>query len=138
MGFPKDFKWGAASAAYQIEGAYNEDGKGLNIWDVFAKKPGVVAHGESGDVACDHYHRFLDDIALMKKIGIKYYRFSMSWARIIPDGVGEINEKGAEFYKVKKSYKRRSRKWDFQRILNGARQARRTRLRVRITRTARA
>ena len=98
MGFPKDFKWGAASAAYQIEGAYSEDGKGLNIWDVYSKKSGVVAHGESGDVACDHYHRFLDDIALMKKIGIKHYRFSISWARLIPDGVGEVNEKGVEFY----------------------------------------
>ncbi len=98
MGFPKDFKWGAASAAYQIEGAYNEDGKGLNIWDVYSKKAGVVAHGETGDIACDHYRRFLDDITLMKRIGIKYYRFSINWTRLIPDGVGEINEKGVEFY----------------------------------------
>lgn len=98
MGFSKDFIWGAASAAYQVEGAYNEDGKGLNIWDVYSHKKWSVAHNENGDIACDHYHRFKSDVQLMKKTGIRFYRFSISWARIIPDGIGRINQKGIDFY----------------------------------------
>ncbi|MBQ9375195.1 MAG: beta-glucosidase [Ruminococcus sp.] len=98
MDFSKDFIWGAASAAYQVEGAYNEDGKGLNIWDVFSHQKGNTTHNETGDVACDHYHRFKNDIKLMKKIGIKAYRFSISWTRIIPDGDGKVNQKGIDFY----------------------------------------
>ena len=90
--------WGAASAAYQVEGAYNEDGKGLNVWDVYSKLDGKIAHGENGNVACDHYHRYKEDIAMMKEIGIKYYRLSLSWTRIIPDGTGKINEAGIKFY----------------------------------------
>lgn len=98
MGFPKDFMWGAASAAYQIEGAYREDGKGPGIWDVAVGKPGLIPFGETGNVACDHYHRFREDVAMMKEMGLKYYRFSISWPRVMPNGVGEINQKGFEFY----------------------------------------
>lgn len=98
MGFPKDFLWGAASAAHQIEGAYNEDGKGLSIWDYFGHQENRIAHSETGDVACDHYHRFQEDVALMKEIGLKSYRFSISWPRILPEGTGQMNEKGLKFY----------------------------------------
>ena len=98
MSFPKDFLWGAATAAYQVEGAYNEDGKGLNIWDVSSTMPGKVKHNENGNVACDHYHRYKEDIKLFKELGIKYYRFSISWSRVIPNGEGEVNPKGIEFY----------------------------------------
>lgn len=98
MSFPKDFIWGAASSAYQTEGAFLEDGKGLSIWDDFCRKPGVIADGENGDVACDTYHRFAEDIAIMKKMGIKAYRFSLSWPRILPEGTGAVNEKGLAFY----------------------------------------
>jgi len=98
MGFSKDFLWGAASAAFQIEGAYNEDGKGLSIWDVFGHEKGRILHNENGDIACDHYHKFREDVALMKKIGLKSYRFSISWPRILPDGTGKVNPKGIEFY----------------------------------------
>lgn len=98
MGFKKDFIWGAAAASYQIEGAYKEDGKGLHIWDVYSHQKGNVAHNETGDIACDHYHRFKEDIKLMKEIGIKAYRFSLSWTRILPDGIGEVNQKGIDFY----------------------------------------
>lgn len=98
MGFSKDFLWGVASASYQIEGAWNEDGKGLNIWDVLSEKLGIMAHGESGKTACDRYHHWKEDVALMKEIGLKSYRFSISWSRIIPDGYGEVNEKGIQFY----------------------------------------
>ena len=98
MGFKKDFVWGAATASYQIEGAWNEDGRGLSVWDVFCHEPGNVERGHTGDVACDHYHRYKEDIALMKEMGIKAYRFSISWSRIFPNGIGEINEKGVKFY----------------------------------------
>lgn len=98
MGFPKDFKWGVASAAYQIEGAYNEDGKGLNIWDVYAGRDNHTEFNEDGKVACDHYHRVDEDIANMVELGVKYYRFSISWTRVIPEGIGKINEKGLQFY----------------------------------------
>lgn len=92
----KDFLWGAASAAHQIEGAYNEDGKGLGIWDALVE--GHVKHGENGNVACDHYHRYKEDVALMKQLGLKSYRFSISWPRIMPKE-GVVNEKGIAFYK---------------------------------------
>lgn len=98
MSFSKDFMWGGASAAYQLEGAYNEDGKGLNIWDVTSGASGRVKHSENGDVACDHYHRYKEDIALFKEIGLKYYRFSISWTRILPEGTGRVNESGLKFY----------------------------------------
>ena len=93
MSFKKGFTWGVATAAYQIEGAWNEDGKGLSIWDVFSHDPNRIAEGHTGDVACDHYHKFRDDVQLMKQLGIKAYRFSICWTRIFPNGVGEINEK---------------------------------------------
>ena len=96
--FPPDFMWGAATAAYQIEGAWAEDGKGENIWDRFSHTPGKVENGDTGDVACDHYHRWKDDIGLMKKIGIHAYRFSISWGRILPEGGGEVNPSGIDFY----------------------------------------
>lgn len=98
MGFKKDFMWGAASAAYQIEGAWCEDGKGLGIWDVLAKEKGRVLHGEAADVSCNHYHRYQQDVNLMKEIGLKYYRFSISWTRVLPDGTGTLNSKGLSFY----------------------------------------
>ncbi|MEF3355300.1 GH1 family beta-glucosidase [Paenibacillus sp. GYB006] len=96
--FPSDFKWGTATASYQIEGATQEDGRGTSIWDTFAKTPGKVFNGDNGDVACDSYHKYEEDIALMKELGIKTYRFSIAWPRIIPDGDGEINQKGLDFY----------------------------------------
>ncbi|MBQ8429890.1 MAG: family 1 glycosylhydrolase [Clostridia bacterium] len=96
MAFSKDFLWGAASASHQIEGAWDEDGKTPNIWDALVK--GHVAYGDDGKVACDHYHRYKEDVALMKKLGLKSYRFSISWARIFPDDSGKINEKGMQFY----------------------------------------
>ncbi len=97
--FPKDFWWGAASASYQVEGAANEDGRKPSVWDTFSKTPGRVRTGESGDVACDHYHRYKDDVKLMAELGIKHYRFSISWPRVIPDGRGAVNEKGLDFYR---------------------------------------
>jgi 6-phospho-beta-glucosidase len=96
--FPADFLWGAASAAYQVEGAWNADGKGLSVWDVFTKIPGKTFQGSNGDVAVDHYHRYKEDIALMAETGLKAYRFSVSWPRIYPRGRGEINEAGIQFY----------------------------------------
>lgn len=93
--FPKDFLWGAASAAIQIEGAYNEDGKGLSIWDIADKKR--IKNGDTCHVACDHYHLYKDDVALMKEMGLKSYRFSISWPRIVPEK-GKINEQGIKFY----------------------------------------
>ncbi len=98
MKFSKDFLFGAASAAYRVEGAYNEDGKGISNWDVFSKIPGKTFEGTNGDIAVDHYHRYKEDIKLMAEIGIESYRFSVSWPRIIPDGDGEVNQKGIDFY----------------------------------------
>ncbi len=95
---PKDFLFGAASASYQVEGAWNEDGKGLSNWDVFSKIPGKTFENTNGDVAVDHYHRYKEDIALMAEMGLESYRFSISWPRIFPNGTGEVNEKGLEFY----------------------------------------
>ena len=96
--FPDNFLWGTATSSYQIEGAWQEDGKGESIWDRFAHTPGKIADGSNGDVACDHYHRWADDIALMKSIGLKAYRFSIAWPRILPDGTGEVNQAGLDFY----------------------------------------
>lgn len=96
--FPKSFVWGTATAAYQIEGAWREDGRGPSIWDAFSHIPGKVHGGHHGDVACDHYHRFEEDVELMKGMGVSAYRFSLSWSRIFPQGRGEVNEAGAAFY----------------------------------------
>lgn len=96
--FPNNFLWGAASAAYQIEGASQEDGKGASIWDTFTKIPGKTKNHTDGTVAVDHYHRFSEDIQLMAKMKLKAYRFSIAWSRIIPDGDGEINQAGLDFY----------------------------------------
>ena len=115
MSFKKDFVWGTATASYQIEGGYREDGKGDSIWDVFSHEDdvqlyipnngggfdasGKIKNGDTGDVACDHYHRYKEDVAIMKEMGLKAYRFSIAWSRIIPEGIGEINEKGVQFYR---------------------------------------
>lgn len=96
--FPKGFVWGTASASYQVEGAVKEDGRGESIWDRYCAIPGNVANGDTGDVACDHYHRFREDIALMKQLGMKGYRFSVSWPRVCPGADGVINEAGLQFY----------------------------------------
>lgn len=96
--FPKDFLWGSASAAYQIEGAWNEEGKGPSVWDHFTKIPGKTFKGTNGDVAVDHYHRYQEDVTLMAEMGLKAYRFSISWSRIYPDSDGELNEQGIQFY----------------------------------------
>jgi beta-glucosidase len=96
--FPEGFLWGAATSAYQIEGAWNEDGKGINVWDRFVRQPYRVLNGDTGDVSSDHYHRMQEDVALMKWLGLKTYRFSTSWTRILPEGRGRVNEKGLDFY----------------------------------------
>ncbi len=98
MAFSKDFIWGAATAAYQIEGACDEDGKGRSVWDDFSNTPGKTFEGHTGNVACDHYHRFREDVALLRKLGIRNYRFSVSWPRVLPQGVGKPNEAGLRFY----------------------------------------
>ena len=96
--FPPNFVFGVASSAYQIEGAADEDGRGPSIWDTFSHTPGRTMNGETGDVACDHYHRWRDDVALMRELGVGSYRFSISWSRVLPEGVGAVNEKGLDFY----------------------------------------
>ena len=96
--FPADFLWGSATASYQIEGGWKEDGKGESIWDRFSHIPGKIMDGTNGDVGCDHYHHVVEDIALIKQLGIRAYRLSISWPRIFPDGSGEPNEKGLAFY----------------------------------------
>jgi beta-glucosidase len=98
LSFPPDFVWGAATASYQIEGAWDEDGKGENIWDRFSHTPGKIENGDTGDFACDHYHRWQEDIGLMKEIGLQAYRFSVSWGRILPEGRGQVNPAGIDFY----------------------------------------
>src|SRR5262245_4063926 len=97
--FPKGFHWGVATSSYQIEGAWNEDGKGPSIWDTFAHTPGKIKNNDTGDVANDHYHRYKEDVALMKDLGATAYRFSVAWPRIFPQGTGEPNAKGVDFYK---------------------------------------
>jgi len=96
--FPKNFLWGAASAAYQVEGAWDADGKGPSVWDTFSKQAGRTYLASNGDVAVDHYHRYVEDVALMAEMGLKAYRFSISWARIFPTGRGQVNEAGIAFY----------------------------------------
>lgn len=96
--FPSNFLWGTATAAYQIEGAAHEDGRGESIWDRFCTIPGNVRNGESGAIACDHYHRYREDIALMYDLGLSGYRFSIAWPRILPEGRGSVNPKGLDFY----------------------------------------
>lgn len=96
--FKPDFSWGVASAAYQIEGSPETDGKGLSVWDMMCRKTGAVHQGHTGNVACDHVNRFREDVALMKQIGAKAYRFSISWPRVLPEGTGKVNEKGLAFY----------------------------------------
>lgn len=96
--FPDNFLWGTATASYQIEGAWDEDGKGESIWDYFSHIPRKIYGEDTGDVACDHYHRYKEDVENMKKIGLKAYRFSISWPRIIPEGKGKVNKTGLDFY----------------------------------------
>ena len=98
--FPEKFIWGSATSSYQIEGAWNEGGKGPSIWDVFCLIPGKINDSDTGEIACDHYHRIKEDVALMKAMGLKAYRFSISWARIQPAGRGEINQQGIDFYNL--------------------------------------
>ena len=96
--FPEGFLWGSASAAYQVEGAWDKDGKGPSVWDIYAKLPGTTFKNSNGDVAADHYNRYREDVALMAEMGLKAYRFSIAWARILPEGRGKVNEAGVKFY----------------------------------------
>ncbi len=97
--FPDEFVWGAATASYQIEGSPLADGAGPSIWHRFSHSPGRTVNGDTGDVACDHYHRYADDVALMRELGLNAYRFSISWSRVLPDGTGRVNERGLDFYR---------------------------------------
>lgn len=97
--FPPGFLWGAATSAYQIEGATDVGGRSPSIWDRFCERPGAIEDGTDGSVACDHYHRYLDDVALMKELGLSSYRFSVAWPRVIPGGTGAVNEEGLDFYR---------------------------------------
>jgi beta-glucosidase len=96
--FPNDFVWGAATASYQIEGAWQSDGKGESIWDRFSHTPGKIENGDTGDVAADHYRRWREDVALMRELGLKAYRFSIAWPRVLPSGWGKVNPAGLDFY----------------------------------------
>src|SRR5574337_186573 len=96
--FPDGFHWGAATSAYQIEGSPLADGAGASIWQRFAHTPGMMANGDTGDIACDHYRRYKDDVQLMKALGLHGYRFSINWARVLPEGTGRVNPKGLDFY----------------------------------------
>ncbi|HEY2876123.1 MAG TPA: GH1 family beta-glucosidase [Reyranella sp.] len=96
--FPAGFRWGTATSSYQVEGAVNEDGRGLSIWDGFVRQPGRIADDSTGDVSADHYHRYKEDVALMKAMGARTYRFSIAWPRLFPDGSGALNAKGLAFY----------------------------------------
>jgi len=96
--FPAGFTWGAATASYQVEGAWDEDGKGESIWDRFSHTPGNILNGDTGDVACDQYHRYKEDVALMKELGLHSYRFSIAWPRVFPQGKGQVNHKGLDYY----------------------------------------
>ena len=98
MNFPKDFVWGAAAASYQIEGGAFDDGKGLSVWDMMCRQPGKIWEGNTGEVSCDHYYRYEEDANLMGEIGLKAYRLSISWPRVIPEGTGKVNDKGLAFY----------------------------------------
>lgn len=96
--FPAGFRWGSATSSFQIEGAAFEDGRSMSIWDTFCRTPGKVANGDNGDVACDHYHRYPQDVDLMAEMGLQMYRFSIAWPRILPNGIGEVNAAGLDFY----------------------------------------
>src|SRR5688500_951680 len=96
--FPANFVWGAAAASYQIEGAHDTDGRGPSVWDMYCRKPGMVWSGHSGDVSCDHYHRYREDVGLMQQIGLQAYRLSISWPRVLPTGTGKPNLAGLDFY----------------------------------------
>ena len=93
MGFSKDFVWGAATSSIQIEGASREDNKGENVWDVFCREPGKIFDGQNAEIACDHYHRYREDVKMMKEMGLQAYRFSIDWSRVLPEGRGSVNEK---------------------------------------------
>ena len=95
--FPKGFLWGTATAAYQVEGAAKEDGRGMSIWDTFSHTPGKILNNDNGDIACDFYHKYKEDVQLIKSLNAKAYRFSISWSRIFPDGAGTPNQKGVDF-----------------------------------------
>src|ERR1700688_4802222 len=97
--FPAKFLWGAATSAYQIEGAPLADGAGPSIWQRFSHTPGMTINGDTGDVACDHYHRYAEDVALMASLGLGAYRFSISWSRVLPEGTGRVNQAGLDFYR---------------------------------------
>jgi beta-glucosidase len=99
LNFPENFLWGTATAAYQVEGAVDEDGRGTSIWDTFSHTPGKVYRGDTGDIACDHYHRLEEDLDLMADLGLQAYRFSVSWPRIQPEGSGPTNQKGLDYYR---------------------------------------
>lgn len=96
--FPAGFAWGTATSSYQIEGSPHADGKGASIWDTFSHRPGTIATGETGDVACDHYNRWSDDLDLLPQLGCNAYRFSLSWPRILPEGTGHVESRGLDFY----------------------------------------
>ncbi|SDJ46617.1 GH1 family beta-glucosidase [Salimicrobium halophilum] len=96
--FPENLKWGAATASYQIEGGAEEGGRSLSIWDVFSRTPGNVKNGDTGDHACNSYHLYKEDVQLLKNLGVDLYRFSISWSRVLPDGTGELNEEGVQYY----------------------------------------
>ena len=98
LALPREFKWGVSTAAYQIEGAAKEDGRGPSIWDLFCQQKGRIANGDTGDVACDHYHRYVEDVALMRGLGAQVYRFSVAWPRVLPHGRGQSNKLGLDFY----------------------------------------
>jgi beta-glucosidase len=100
LAFPPGFTWGAATAAYQIEGGANADGKGLSVWDTFSHTPGKVRGGDTGDIACDSYHRYREDADLLSSLGLSAYRFSISWPRILPDGTGQVNQAGLDYYRA--------------------------------------
>src|SRR6267378_4340768 len=97
--FPSQFRFGVATSAYQIEGAVYEDGRGESIWDRFCRAPGRVAKGDTGEIACDHYHRWERDLDLIAELGLDAYRFSVAWPRIVPEGRGRVNQRGLDFYR---------------------------------------
>ena len=96
--FPADFEWGTATASYQIEGGWDEDGRGESIWDRFSHTEGKVLNGDTGDVTTDQYHRYKEDVGLMKELGLRGYRFSIAWPRVFPQGTGQVNQKGIDYY----------------------------------------
>src|SRR5512140_3484662 len=98
MAFPEGFLWGVATASYQIEGTPANVGGGSSVWDMFCRRPGAVHAGESGAIACDHFNRFREDVALMRDLGIPNYRMSIAWPRVLPQGTGKVDEKGLAFY----------------------------------------